>query len=87
VTLHGLAAPELAADYGSAACLEKIVAACRARGIAPGIHASAALAARRREMGFRMITVSADQLALGDGARVDLKRAREGVGASGGRAY
>jgi hypothetical protein len=38
-------------------------------------------------MGFRMITVSADQLALGDGARVVLKRAREGVGASGGRAY
>jgi 4-hydroxy-2-oxoheptanedioate aldolase len=61
------------------AALEKIVAACRARGIAPGIHASAALAARRREMGFQMITVSADQLALGDASRADLKLAREGT--------
>ena len=72
------------------AALEKIVAACRARGIVPGIHASAALAARRRAQGFRMITVSADQLALGDGVRADLKRAREGAGASegrGGRVY
>jgi hypothetical protein len=29
-------------------------------------------------MGFRMITVSGDQLALGDRARADLKLAREG---------
>jgi 4-hydroxy-2-oxoheptanedioate aldolase len=71
------------------AALERIVAACRARGIVPGIHASAALAARRREMGFRMITVSADQLALGDGVRADLRLAREGVSgtAGGGRVY
>ena len=58
--------------------LERVVAACRARGIVSGIHASAALAARRREQGFRMITVSSDQLALGDAARADLRRAREG---------
>jgi 4-hydroxy-2-oxoheptanedioate aldolase len=70
------------------AALEKIVAACRARGIVPGIHASAALAARRRELGFRMITVSADQLALGDGVRADLKLAREGAkGDASGRIY
>ena len=58
------------------AALEKVVAACRARGIVPGIHATAALAGRRREMGFRMITVSADQIALGDGMRAELKQAR-----------
>jgi 4-hydroxy-2-oxoheptanedioate aldolase len=71
------------------AALERIVAACRARGIVPGIHASAALAARRREMGFRMITVSADQLALGDGVRADLRLARQGGSgaAGGGRVY
>lgn len=69
--------------------LEKIVATCRARGVVPGIHANAALAARRREMGFRMITVSADQLALGDGCRADLRAARQaGAGASeAGRIY
>jgi 4-hydroxy-2-oxoheptanedioate aldolase len=65
------------------AALSRIVGACSARGIVPGIHASAALAARRREMGFRMITVSADQQALGDGVRADLKLARAGPGASG----
>jgi 4-hydroxy-2-oxoheptanedioate aldolase len=64
--------------------LERIVAACDARGIVPGIHASAALAARRREQGFRMITVSADQLAMGDAMRAELRLAREGSGGAGG---
>ena len=59
------------------AALERVVAACEARGIVPGIHASAALAARRREQGFRMITVSADQLALSEGMRADLKLAKD----------
>jgi len=68
------------------AALEKIVAASRARGIVPGIHASAALAARRREMGFRMITVSGDQIALGEASRADLALAREGAG-TGERVY
>jgi len=60
------------------AALERVVAACRARGIVPGIHASAALAARRRELGFRMLTVSGDQIALGEAMRADLRLAREG---------
>jgi hypothetical protein len=40
-------------------------------------------------MGFRMITVSADQLALGDGVRADLRLARQGGSgaAGGGRVY
>jgi 4-hydroxy-2-oxoheptanedioate aldolase len=63
-------------EFGRA--LERVVSACGKRGIVPGIHASAALAARRREQGFRMITVSSDQLALGDASRADLRRAREG---------
>jgi 4-hydroxy-2-oxoheptanedioate aldolase len=58
------------------AALARIVAACEARGIVPGIHASAALAARRREQGFRMITVSADQQAVADGMRANMKLAR-----------
>jgi len=70
------------------AALERVVAACRARGIVPGIHASAALAARRRAQGFRMITVSADQIAMGDAMRAELRLAREGGGgAAGERAY
>jgi 4-hydroxy-2-oxoheptanedioate aldolase len=59
------------------AALEKVVAGCRARGIVPGIHASAALAARRREMGFQMITVSGDQTALSEATRADLALARK----------
>ncbi len=61
------------------AALSRVVTACQKRGIVPGIHASAALAARRREQGFRMITVSADQVALGEASRADLRRAREGA--------
>jgi 4-hydroxy-2-oxoheptanedioate aldolase len=41
-----------------------VVDACRRHNVVPGIHATAALAARRREQGFRMITVSNDLLAI-----------------------
>ena len=44
--------------------LATIVAACRRAGVVPGIHASGALAERRLEQGFRMITVSADLVAM-----------------------
>jgi 4-hydroxy-2-oxoheptanedioate aldolase len=44
--------------------LAVIVAACRKHGVVPGIHATGALAARRLEQGFRMITVSGDMLAM-----------------------
>ena len=40
--------------------LERTVAACRRHGILPGIHASAELAAKRRQQGFRFITVGFD---------------------------
>jgi 4-hydroxy-2-oxoheptanedioate aldolase len=44
--------------------LAVIVDACRKHGVVPGIHATGALAARRLEQGFRMITVSGDMLAM-----------------------
>jgi 4-hydroxy-2-oxoheptanedioate aldolase len=44
--------------------LATIVAACRRHGVVPGIHASGALAEKRLEQGFVMITVSGDLLAM-----------------------
>ena len=41
-----------------------IVAACRRAGVAPGIHASGALAERRLQQGFQMLTVSGDLVAM-----------------------
>ena len=76
--------------------LATIVAACRNQGIVPGIHASASLAARRVEQGFRMITVSSDLMALQKGAAEDLAMARsagsgeaapDGAKPSGDRVY
>jgi 4-hydroxy-2-oxoheptanedioate aldolase len=46
------------------AALKTIAVACRRHGVVPGIHASGALAERRLEQGFQMITVSADLLAM-----------------------
>jgi 4-hydroxy-2-oxoheptanedioate aldolase len=59
-----------------------IVAACHRHGIVPGIHASGALAARRREQGFRMITIASDMLAVRDGMAAELQAARRGPGTS-----
>jgi len=53
--------------------LEKVVNACKARGIAPGIHSNAGVAPKRVEGGFQMVTVSSDTLAMAAGARADLK--------------
>ncbi len=44
--------------------LETIVAGCRRHGIVPGIHSNGALASRRVEQGFRMITVTTDLVAM-----------------------
>jgi 4-hydroxy-2-oxoheptanedioate aldolase len=57
--------------------LAAIVAACTRRGVIPGIHASGALAPRRREQGFRMVTVANDVLAVRNGLRAELDAARE----------
>lgn len=44
--------------------LGRIVEACDAAGVVPGIHASGALAATRRSAGFRMITIATDSVAM-----------------------
>lgn len=56
--------------------LETIVAGCRRAGVAPGIHASGALAARRVEQGFRVITVANDMLAIRGAMTAELADAR-----------
>jgi 4-hydroxy-2-oxoheptanedioate aldolase len=44
--------------------LATIVAACRRHGVVPGMHSTGALAERRLEQGFMMLTVSGDMLAI-----------------------
>ncbi len=61
--------------------LTTIVAGCEKAGVVPGIHASGDLAARRMEMGFRMVTVGSDLVAMNAGLRSELAKAR---GSSGG---
>jgi 4-hydroxy-2-oxoheptanedioate aldolase len=56
--------------------LNTIVAACQNAGVVPGIHSSGSLTPRRLEQGFKMITVSADNVAMGVGVRVELAKAR-----------
>jgi 4-hydroxy-2-oxoheptanedioate aldolase len=53
--------------------LETIIDACTRHGIVPGIHANPALAAKRRNQGFRMITVGTDHQALARGAAAMLR--------------
>ncbi|MFT7597262.1 MAG: 4-hydroxy-2-oxoheptanedioate aldolase [Acidimicrobiales bacterium] len=68
--------------------LATVVAACNAKGVTPGIHSTHALAAKRIEQGFRMITITSDLLAMVSGASAALKTAR-GAGDDGtsGRMY
>ena len=62
--------------------LHTIVAACQNAGVVPGIHSSGTLTPLRLEQGFRMITVTADNVAMNVGVQVELARAR-GEGAEG----
>jgi 4-hydroxy-2-oxoheptanedioate aldolase len=57
--------------------LATIVAGCRRHGVVPGIHATGALTPRRREQGFRMITVTSDALAVRVGHQSELAAARQ----------
>jgi 4-hydroxy-2-oxoheptanedioate aldolase len=56
--------------------LATVVASCERHGVIPGIHATAALAAARREAGFRMITVAFDHAPIAAALTADLERAR-----------
>jgi 4-hydroxy-2-oxoheptanedioate aldolase len=67
--------------------LETIVAACRNAGVVPGIHSSGSLTPRRLEMGFKMITVSADLVAMRVGVDVELAKARSGNSAPSDKMY
>lgn len=48
--------------------LDEIIASCRSHGVVPGIHTTPQLAQKRRDQGFRMITVTSDAIALATGA-------------------
>lgn len=68
--------------------LGAIVAACRKAGVVAGIHASGALAARRLEQGFHMVTVASDLHAIRSGMAGELALARGGPSSSdGGSSY
>lgn len=66
--------------------LRTVVAACKQRGITPGVHASAALASKRTAMGFGMITISSDLGSVAASAAQDLRSVRDS-GPSGQPAY
>lgn len=63
--------------------LTAVVAACRRHGVVPGVHASGALAERRLEQGFALITVSSELVSMRTRMSDDLAQAR-GSGSSGG---
>ncbi|MEY2959255.1 MAG: hypothetical protein RLZZ01_1823 [Actinomycetota bacterium] len=68
--------------------LATIVAGCHRHGVVPGIHATGALTPKRREQGFRMITVTSDALAMKAGFASELSAARgEGAGPGSGAMY
>jgi 4-hydroxy-2-oxoheptanedioate aldolase len=56
--------------------LVTIVAACRKHGVVPGMHATGALAEKRLEQGFQMLTVSSDLLGMRAFMAAELAQAR-----------
>ncbi len=57
--------------------LEKVLEACRRRGVTAGIHTNSKLAQRRREEGFQLMTVSADLPLFRAAIENDLAAARQ----------
>ena len=66
--------------------LAQIVAACRNHGVVPGMHASGALAGRRLEQGFRMLTVASDLVSMRAHMADELATARSGAQSGDGGA-
>ena len=62
------------------AALRRVVAACEANGVIPGIHAEPGLVQKRREQGFTMITVGYDYQPMVNGIRADLKSSQDFLG-------
>ncbi|MFV0309275.1 MAG: HpcH/HpaI aldolase family protein [Desertimonas sp.] len=67
--------------------LQTIVAACARHGVVPGIHSSGGLTPRRLEQGFRMITVTADAVAMRLGLSAELEAARSTDAGAPGELY
>ena len=63
--------------------LATIVEGCRRHGVVPGVHSTGVLTPRRREQGFRMITVTSDGLAMRAGYASELAAARGSADAGG----
>ncbi|MGH1492976.1 MAG: HpcH/HpaI aldolase family protein [Acidimicrobiales bacterium] len=76
------------ADPSFQDAIKHILAACKANGIAPGIHSVPEMVPMRVEQGFKMVTATSDLGAVNAGARNALKVARgEAEGAGGGSMY
>ncbi len=67
--------------------LAAIVAGCLRHGVVPGIHATGALTPKRLEQGFRMVTVTADLLAMTIGLASELATARGGKSSASDKMY
>ena len=67
--------------------LNTIVAACKNAGVVAGIHSTGSLTPKRLEQGFTMVTVTADNVAMGVGVRAELAKARGGDGSGDGSMY
>lgn len=65
-------------EPGFLEALDAIVAACARHGVTPGIHATTETAQDRLERGFRMVTVTADLVALRSKLSADLALVRSG---------
>ena len=67
--------------------LDAIVAACGRHGVVPGIHTTPATAPDRLGRGFRMVTITADLVALRAKVAADLDAIRSGHGGAGDSIY
>ncbi len=68
--------------------LDAIVAGCRKAGVVAGIHATGSLTPKRLEVGFTMVTVTSDIVAMRLGLAAELKAATQsGSDGSGGDIY
>ncbi len=79
-----------AADHDDPAfddALGRIVDGCTQRGIVAGIHANPGIVQKRLAMGFRMITVTSDLLALRAGVDAGLAAARNTTSSESGDVY
>ena len=63
----GLSPSSADAEPAFREALAAIVAACRRNGVVAGIHATTAITEQRLEMGFQLVTVSSDTVAMRSG--------------------